>query len=197
MRLISALIDEYKLIRFFTLTLDPALIEGDPWEYISHPWSKMRKRLRRQSTAFRFVAILERHKERDVPHIHGFTDLWLSQRKWSKHWEASGGGSVVWVEKVKDKDASAYVSKELNVAKYVGKDNLQVSQGRKGMRTFWRSSKLKAKFELTKGGEWCILKEQVYREDGEYTDFWSKKGIWSCQKGTVKGRHGNNMPVLT
>lgn len=183
MRLISALIEEHSLIRFFTLTLDPDYIQGDPWVYIHDPWVKMRHRLKRIDASFKFVAILERHKNRDVPHIHGFTNLWLSQNEWSRHWEGSKGGKVVWIERVKDQSASEYVSKQLEVAKYVGKDQIMPSYGEeKRFRTFWRTQKLKAKFELTKEDGWCIIKLPVYREDGEYTDYWAKKGVWANGK---------------
>lgn len=182
-RLITALIEEYKLIRFFTLTLDPEFVEGDPWEYIHHPWVKMRHRLKRISPSFKFVAILERHKNRNVPHIHGFTDLWLKQSEWSRHWEESRGGKVVWIEKVKDKAASSYVTKTLEVAKYVGKDNLVIKYGeKKRCRTLWRTRKLRAKFELTKSKEWSIIKECVYKENGQFTDWHMKKGVWEYGK---------------
>jgi hypothetical protein len=26
---------------------------------------------------------------------------------------------------------------------------------------------------------WCIVKENVYTEDGELTDYWSKRGVWN------------------
>lgn len=187
MKLISALIEEYRLIRFFTLTLDPEFIEGDSWKYIHLPWSKMRKRLKRKSSGFRFVAILERHKERGTPHIHGFTDLWMRQKEWSRHWNESRGGRVVWVEQVKSAKASEYVSKELEVAKYVGKDSLQVPHCRKGIRTLWRSSGLKARFELTTPSEWCILKYAIYNEDGGLTDYGAKKGVWIDGEKERKG----------
>ena len=178
-RLLSALIDEHDLVRFFTLTLDPEFIEGDPWEYIHAPWSKMRKRLRRINPDFKFVAILESHKDRDVPHIHGFTNLWLEQERWSLQWHASRGGRVVWIEQVKDQNLSNYVSKSLEVARYVGKENLLGGKRKnKGTRTLWRSKNLKAKYELTTEPGWVIIKEPVYKDDGEMTDYWTQKGVW-------------------
>lgn len=179
-RLLSALIAEYGLIRFFTLTLDPGFIEGDPWVYVHHPWSKMRKRLKRVKPGFRFVAVLERHKHRNVPHIHGFTDLWLEQQQWSQHWQQSRGGKVVWVEQVKSSDASVYVSKELQVARYVGKECLVPSYHvSKRYRTLWRSKDTKAEYELTREPGWCIIKQRMYGEDGEPSDFAAKRGVWS------------------
>jgi len=179
-RLLSALIDEFSLIRFFTLTLDPSMVVGDPWVYVHSPWVKMRHRLKRRRTDFKFAAVLERHKTRDVPHIHGFTNLWLPQRQWSHLWSECRGGKIVWVEKVADRDLSAYVSKELNVAKYVGKSNLVgVYKDRKVLRTLWRTRGLKAKFELQPRTEWCILKERMYKENGDLTDWATKEGVWA------------------
>lgn len=182
-RLISALIEEYGLIRFFTLTLDPDMIDGDPWTYIHHPWSKFRKRISRRFPGWRFVAVLERHKHRDVPHIHGFTDIWMHQRDWSTQWHDSCGGSVVWVEKVDTAAASSYVSKQLEVAKYVGKDQIRAAyKVDKQYHALWRSQDTKARFELTTMNEWCIVKEGVYLENGEMREFFAMKGEKSDAK---------------
>ena len=178
-RLITALIAEYGLIRFFTLTLDPKYLCGDSWSYIHIPWSRMRKRLNRRFSNFKFVAILESHKYRDVPHIHGFTNVWLRVEEWSEMWNECKGGKIVWVEKVRNENASQYVSKQIEVAKYVSKDTIKASYGEeKRYRTLWRSQKTKAKFELTKGDVWCILKEDVF-VNGVLSNFHAKKGIWS------------------
>lgn len=196
MRLITALIKEFGLIRFFTLTLDPDMIPctQDPWDYIHYPWSKLRKRLKRLYPEFRFVAILEKHKTNNRPHIHGFTNAWISQLDWSIMWNECEGGQIVWIEKVKDGEVSSYVSKELEVAKYVGKDNLVAGYKQsKGHRTLWRSEKMKAKFELTSTPGWTILKQDVYTEQGQLTDFFEKKGkIWQ-PKETRKVKLGENM----
>lgn len=182
-RLITALISEHDLTKFFTLTLDPSMIKGDPWKYIAHPWSKFRKRMARLHGKWKFVAVLERHKNRDVPHIHGFTDVWMHQRLWSSHWHGSCGGSIVWVEKVESPELSSYVSKQIEVARYVGKEQLAGGyKHRSDIRTLWRSKGLKAKFELTEGSGWCILKENIYKEDGSYTDWADKKGVWKYGK---------------
>lgn len=95
-------------------------------------------------------------------------------------WNQCRGGKVVWVEQVKDGGVSEYVSKSLEVCKYVGKGNLLEAYKQKGHhRSLWRSKGLKAKFELTATSDWDILKQTVYREDGTMTDFFKKKGkIW-------------------
>ncbi|MEE8599392.1 MAG: hypothetical protein V3S69_07815, partial [Dehalococcoidales bacterium] len=121
MRLISALITEQGLIRFFTLTLNRDVIPYDrsemelvnPWDYIHAVWSNFRKRMNRRFSDFKFVAVLEGHKNKDYPHIHGFTNIWMEQRLWSSMWAECGGGVIVWVEAVKDQALSEYVSKQI------------------------------------------------------------------------------------
>lgn len=195
--LLTALIGEHGLTRFFTLTLDREAVRGDPWDYIHSPWSKLRKRLNRRY-AFNFVAVLEAHKDKAYPHIHGFTNVWLAQRDWSAHWAGCGGGPIVWVEKVKDKALSTYVSKQIEVARYVGKDNLRKAYEQRGRhRTLWRSKGLKAKFELTTEPGWSIVKEHVFKEDGTMYSYWQRQEDKRCQSGTPKGRLGVNMQGLT
>ncbi len=180
-RLISSLIEEYALNRFFTLTLDPKTVIGDPWTDIRHSWSKFRKRMNRaHPSGFKFVAVLESHKHRDCPHIHGFTNVWQDQRIWSSMWHACCGGAIVWVEQVKSADLSRYVSKSIEVARYVGKEQLKGGyKHRANAHTLWRSTNTKARFELTKSPGWCMVKEDVYQEDGHLSDYWSKKGVWN------------------
>jgi len=178
--LLTDMIQEYGLNKFFTLTLDPenvifdreTLEYMDPWDYIATPWDRMRKRLRRIDPDFKFVAILEEHKENKRPHIHGFTNLWLSQEEWVRHWEGSKGGRIVWVERVKDASVSSYVSKSIEVARYVGKGNIVGAYGKKKKcRTLWRSRGCKTKKELTSEPGWSIIKDPVYREDGNMTRY--------------------------
>ena len=180
-RLITALIAEYGLSRFFTLTLDPDMVEGDPWTYIRIPWTRFRHRMkRRHHSGFKFVAVLESHRDRDCPHIHGFTNVWMSQATWSDLWHACCGGSIVWVEQVKTPELSRYVSKQIEVARYVGKEQLKGGyKHRANAHTLWRSTHTKARYELTKAEGWCIVKENVYGDDGQLTDYWSKRGVWS------------------
>lgn len=176
--LLSDLIETHTLDKFFTLTLDRGNIGPniEPWEYIHHPWSKMRKRMNRRHEDFLFVAILEEHKDSRYPHIHGFTNIWMKQAEWSDMWEGCRGGKIVDVRKVDTVSVGEYVSKQLEVAKYVGKENLRRAYlQRHGKRTLWRSKGLKGKKELQKSKEWSILKEGVYREDGTMREFWEKQ----------------------
>lgn len=184
-RLISDLVVKYDLKRFFTLTIDPRHLSVDQsaWLYIHKPWSKLRKRINRRFPGWKYIAVLEGHKSRDVPHIHGFTDVWMLQKEWSQMWSDCKGGKIVWVEKVKDEKLSNYVSKTLEVAKYVGKENLEKGyKENKGFRTLWRSKNTRADFELQKEKRYSILRMDVYNEDGTLTDFFAKKGVWSNGK---------------
>lgn len=194
-RLISALIEEQGLCRFFTLTLDRSKVVDDAWGYIHHPWSKMRKRMTRRFDDFKFVAILESHKDTNWPHIHGFTNAWMLQRTWSTLWDECGGGPVVWVEQVKDKALGEYVSKTLEVAKYVGKTQLVEGYKKRGKhRSLWRSKGLKAKYELTREEGWRIVKKPIFDEEGRQSpmaDAYTGEGIW--QSVTSQGRPGENM----
>jgi hypothetical protein len=132
---------------------------------------------------FLFVAVLESHKDEKWPHLHGFTNTFMRQAVWSNIWESCGGGRVVWIEKVSNSKLSEYVSKQINVAKYVGKQQLVDGyRERRKNRTLWRSNGLKAKYELTTLDEWTILKEPVYKESGELSDYYAKRGVWSNGK---------------
>lgn len=171
--MIKDLVEENKLDRFFTLTLDEKrwYNSREAWEEISHVWSKFRKRLNREYKGIKFVAILEKHKKNDRPHIHGFWNQYVSQGWISKNWDECGGGRVVDIRRVED-DVSSYVGKQLDVAKYVGKDNVNVgSYVKKRKRIFWRSTGLKCeaeKKEKEKG--WVLVKEVFYDEEGNLLD---------------------------
>jgi hypothetical protein len=137
----------------------------------------------RRFDSFLFVAVLEGHKDELWPHLHGFTNTFMWQEDWSTMWEECGGGRVVWVEQVADLQLSKYVSKQINVAKYVGKQQLLAGyRERRKHRALWRSTGLKAKYELQISKEWSIVKEKVYQENGELSDFYAKKGVWSNGK---------------
>jgi len=180
--LISSLIEEHDLVRFFTLTLDRRFIPAkmNPWDYVHGPWSKLRKRLGRRFPNFKFVSVLEHHKNKNYPHIHGFTNVWLKQDVWSGLWNECKGGRIVWVEQVKTPELSKYVSKNLEVAKYVGKENLVGGYKARGKhRTLWRSLKLNVKKDLTQDSKWVIVKEKVFNEEGRLTDFFAMKGVWA------------------
>ncbi len=165
--ILCKLITEYDLKTFFTLTLDRSLTREQAWDTIASTWLKMRKRLarvaKRTNQKFRFVAVLEKHKD-GYPHIHGFCDAYIDKTEWSKHWYASGGGiHGSNVKGVTDTlNSGSYVTKELEVGKYVGKDNvlgaLQYMKPR--ARTMWRSKGMKTARELEPKvtSDWKLVK---------------------------------------
>jgi len=170
-RLLDALVKEYGLNYFFTLTLDPSLDCGMcPWDRIPYVWSKFRHRMKRRTDGLKFVAVLECHKN-GRPHIHGFWDRFMSWEMIKEQWSGAGAGAGVWLEEVKTSDVASYVSKQLEVAKYVGKEQL-VTVPPNVKRTLWRSTNTKASFEvkskdLTKESDWCIIKEHIYDSNGK------------------------------
>lgn len=189
-------VNTHKLDRFFTLTLDRTKIPTDvnPWDYIKHVWLKFRKRIHRQYDNFKYVAVLESHKDRRYPHIHGFTNTYIPYDVYKKQWMESGGGWMVSVCKVDDGEVAQYVSKQLDVVKYVGKQQLEDAYSKKpyGARTIWRSKGIKepsAKKDLTKEKEWYILKECVYNSEGKQIRFVEdgSNGDSKCQGKDMEG----------
>lgn len=151
-RLISDLIPEYGLDRFFTLTMNRSMSKELAWENISHIWHKVLTMLRRTYSELLFIAILEAHKD-GYPHIHGFCNVYIPQSYWSKVFSSCGGGSYAWIEKVKiDGQIVKYVNKQLNIAHYIGKDNVITAKHmvKSRARTFWRSANMKSKYEKAK-----------------------------------------------
>lgn len=136
---------------------------------------------------FKFVSILESHKNKKYPHIHGFTNIWMSQKKWSSMWNDCGGGHRVWIEKVKENGISEYVNKQIEVAKYVSKENLTAGyKNRNNHRTFWRSKNLKADFELDPGdrnSKYILVKDEVYRDDGSMNPFFRGRKYYGKLSG--------------
>ncbi len=161
--------EEYHLPYFFTLTIDPKNIPAgvDPWLYIQQPWRNTRTIIKREYNDFRYVAVLEKHKKNDRPHIHGFCNTFIAWEYWRRKWESCKGGNGVWLEDISENDnVCSYVSKTINVCQYVGKDQI-LGVPIHVRRTLWRSTKMKAQFELDKGSEWSIIKEDVYGSKGQ------------------------------
>ena len=186
-RLIQALVDEHSLDKFFTLTLNRDGFDSklEPWEYIHHCWLKFRKRMNRRFENYKFCAILEAHKNDTWPHIHGFTNCWLSQKDYSDIWENCGGGPIVWVERVKYGSVGEYVGKELAVARYVGKEQITGAVAKtKKKRTLWRSTGLKAKHELTSNQDYVIVQENVFDSKGNQV----LEIVKTCQEKKVNGK---------
>ncbi len=164
------LVREYQLNKFFTLTVrqDKCTLE-EAWLQVSDTWNKFLTVMRRKYDGLLYVAVLEEHVS-GYPHVHGFTNIWIPQEEWSKRWSACGGGSVVWVERVKN-DISEYVSKQWNIAHYVGKQAICGPKRRLVRRTIWRSVGMKTVAEVTKRSEdlWRLLKGHIF-DDGRLRD---------------------------
>lgn len=167
-QIISCSIMEHKLNKFFTLTLDRKKVDqNSAWDEIPYIWNKARTVLKRKYPTFRFISVLEAHKDTRYPHIHGFTNIWIKQREWSNHWSSCGGGPVVWIEQVTG-NVEEYVNKQIDVANYVGKANILDAKCmlKARARSFWRSQKMKCSFELDKTpSEWVLLKQKIFSED--------------------------------
>lgn len=165
-KLVSTLIIEYKLTRFFTLTMDREMPLEDSQSALPCIWNKFLTICRRKYPNWLFVAIRENHKD-GYPHLHGFTNQWMRQKEYSNHWQACGGGKMAWVEKVKSSgEMGEYVAKQLG--RYVGKQNLvcgKIDAG-KGERTIWRSVGMKASYEEKEGKDFVLVKAKMFDNEG-------------------------------
>lgn len=186
-KLVSTLILEYSLDKFFTLTLDREMDVKMAWEVISGIWNKFLTIVRRKYPKWQFVAILECHKD-GFPHIHGFTNQWMIQEEYSRHWSNCGGGKIAWVEKIKSSgDVADYVSKQLG--RYVGKEN--ILEGKrlrgKGQRTIWRSKGMKAKYEIQELSDWALIREKCFDENGSpLFEIENVDGVWRIERKKEK-----------
>ncbi len=206
---ITDLVNLNGLNRFITLTLDHKKWSSaqEAWEGIAGVWSMFRKRLRRAFKGIKFVCILEKHKESDYPHVHGFLNQFVPSRWISKNWEECGGGIMTDIELVRG-DVTAYVTKQLEVAKYVGKDNVNIGDWvapRK--RVIWKSRGLitpppkpkrpvrfvrrymlfgvDGKLTLTQGEVDCILNENIMALIGETWYGTEKRHTWTNLERTL------------
>lgn len=112
--------------KFFTLTYPDTLSDEETWARWWYPWNNFRKIVKRKYGSFSYMAILEKHKNNDRPHIHGLTNLFMWQAEWSDRWEAVSGAPVVDIREVTDDSLKDYFGKERGIAKYFGKENMMV-----------------------------------------------------------------------
>ena len=169
-KLLSCLIPEYSLKRFFTLTMNREYPCKASWEQIPYVWHKARTILQRKYSGFLFASILEAHKD-GYPHIHGFTNTYILTKDWSHTFKSCGGGKIAHVRyiDVKDGDISQYVNKELDIARYVGKEQIITARQmlKPRARSFWRSQGMKAEFERIKKNvtsDMVLVWEDIYKE---------------------------------
>ena len=177
---IDSLVRENGLYVFFTLTLDGKdwADSQEAWDKIAGIWAKFRAKIRdarlpkvgkkkaaKMFPSFKYVAILEKHKKNDRPHIHGFANCYMPYEWVSKAWNECGGGVMVSLEHVTG-NITDYVTKQLDVTKYVGKDNINIAgYVKKGKRVMWRSRGLKLS-QPEPDHNYGILLLPVFREDG-------------------------------
>jgi len=163
-----------KLNRFLTLTVKPSSIPKGtcPWKHISTTWNKFRTIISRKYPEFEYLGILEQHKD-GRPHIHAFINMYLPIDEVIQHWTNCGGGRSLKIELVKSsRQAQEYVTKSLDVYKYVGKQQLTDAANSvpKRSRTLWRSKLVKDRPKPESKKEVELMKEVMYNEDGELTE---------------------------
>ena len=141
---------DYKLFRFVTITL-PAELRSEDFttqnKYIKDSWSKLRKRLARKYKGFRYIWILERHKD-GTPHMHILVSHYIPQRTLSDICAEVGLGKIVDIRRVKDNKIASYI------AKYVAKD---VSVLPKAVRRFNFSKGIRIVLKLVSTGKWLLM----------------------------------------
>ena len=155
-RLITDLILEHQLKRFFTLTLTRDVDEHKAWEVWPKIWIRFRHRILRLYPDWQFVLLLEAHKD-GYPHGHGFSSLYIPQAVLLHHWRGaakeyfkSGGVNIKAVTGSQEGEIAQYVTKNLGVARYVGKSAIVTARQylKKGKRSLYRSKGLKTKSEI-------------------------------------------------
>jgi len=134
------------------------------WE----PWRKFRYVIGRKYGYFSYLAVLEKHRENDRPHIHGITSLWLPQEEWSTRWVAVGGGPVVDIRVVRDEAFADYFAKDYGVAGYFGKDNMTQAYVRQRRRTIFASRDVtaweKEQRRQAPSSPWMMIQAPIYKD---------------------------------
>jgi len=167
-RILSDLIQQYSLNRFFTITMGRDTDVHESWDRFPGIWDNVRRMLVRSFPGLRFASVMEAHKD-GYPHMHGFLNRYVEQHWFSKTVSNCGGGDYVWIEAIEFKmGIEEYVNKQLDVARYVGKE--QVITARQMLkpraRSFFRSENMKTEHEKEKAGEsdFILVKEHIYKQ---------------------------------
>ena len=152
--LISQLAEREQLTRFLTLTLDPALIEGDSVRYLRGVFNKFRLYLRRKYGApVKYIAVLEFHKS-GIAHLHLLVDRFIPWDWIRQSWSALGGGQIVFIKYVDVHRISRYLSK------YLTKELLLSAPTRSRRVTTSRSLRLIEKKDSEY--EWWLFKVSIF-----------------------------------
>ena len=176
-RLVSDLIREHTLSRFFTLTTTRDKPVKAAWADFPHVWHKVLTILKRKYPTLKHATILEAHKD-GFPHAHMFANMYLDKFMLSRHMSNCGGGGYTYAEKieVQDGEIGEYVSKQLNIARYVGKEQVVTARHmlKPRARSFYRSKGMKTKYELERASrsksDWVMVPERMWSETKEGFD---------------------------
>ena len=103
---------ENDLTRHLALTLDPKLVQGDPWEYLQKTWNKMRVYLWRLSKKrhrrMKWQKVVQIQPGTGLPHYHLMISQYIPFKWVMKAWKAVGGGSV-YIRYVKIDTVSGFI----------------------------------------------------------------------------------------
>jgi hypothetical protein len=153
--LIGQIAEREQLTRFLTLTLDPALIEGDSVPYLREVFNKFRLYLRRKyGHPVKYIAVLEFHKS-GIAHLHLLVDRFIPWDWIKESWSALGGGSVVYIKYVDVHRIARYLSK------YLTKELLLSAPKRSRRITTSRSIQLIEK-KKDDAQRWTLLKMTIF-----------------------------------
>ncbi len=151
---IAAIAEQLSLCRFFTLTLDPKKIQGDPIRYLRRCFNHLRVYLhRRYGKSPTYISVLELHKS-GIPHFHIIIDRYIEYEWLKQAWEAVGGGFEVDIRFVDVQSIAKYLTK------YLTKDLLLSMP--KGTRRITCSRSIKLLSKPQTAYEWTCLKVPIF-----------------------------------
>ena len=167
------------------LTIDPKKFFRlyDEFVFINRAWNKLRSWLRKRYGDFEFLRVLEVTKK-GRPHLHVLISgiKWINQGKLSEIWEKYGGGEVVYIKRVYNRNnvkVCRYVLKYVN--KTLNRENREFSAllFASNRRLFGLSKGLQNMINVGKNGFkrklGFVYEGLVYK--GELEAFLSGKGL--------------------
>jgi len=182
-------------MKSFTLTYPDTLSDQEAWDQWHPPWKNFKYVMKRKHGSFSYIAVLEKHKENNRPHIHGLTNLkYVEQAEWSERWEAASGAPVVWINEVKEANLAKYFSKEFGIARYFGKENMLLAFLKTHHNSIFASQDVTAheKAMRAKAGKspWLLVKKPFYENAGkDLTD--GSRIVYSKERGIYVASQGN------
>jgi len=135
----------------------------DPIRYIKRTFAEFRvylfRKFKRTGKKVNYITVLELHQgggeNHGKPHLHILLDTYIEQKWISDAWQAVGGGSRVWIERVSIRNASRYLSK------YLTKELLLSAPKKTRRITCSRSITLLPRFIGPKHYNWHLRKESI------------------------------------